>query len=468
MNKVDLLIKNGKVYTEAGFQDLDVAVSGEKIAFLAIPGAIQDAGKTIDATGKHVLPGMIDVHTHVRDPGLTHKEDYESCSRCAAASGFTVICGQANVNPVPNTVEKYRMQIDIAKKKSIVDFNPPASPLLYEEGWIPKLVKEGTAWFKIFERVAAYPYDTAAGTADTHRLFETFKEIAKTGLYCAIHPCDVNFVKAAEAIYKREGTAGLDSRGISLYGAGEQFTSGAYQLYFLAKRAGMKWYALHCNNADYIELVRGIKARGEWDVIASADCIWMGLPSIGPVKKVFDAKRNEWFEPWFMTHPIYYGLLHEGKYWDAFKDGTVDAIGTDHAPHLREEMENPDLLKAHGGLPALEWTGHLLLNEVNHGTISLETLIKVISENPAKKFLRCYPQKGVILPGSDADLTICDLGREWTITSDKVYTKTQLNPFHGKKIKGKVTHTILRGTVIMEEGEVIGKPGYGKFITPVK
>ncbi len=158
MNKVDLLVKNGKVYTEAGFQDLDVAATGEKIAFLAQPGTIPEAERTIDADGKYVLPGIIDVHTHIREPGFTHKEDYGTASRAAAAGGVTMICGQPNLDPAPNTVENYRMQIELGESKSLVDFSPPASPLLYEEGWIPKLSAEGAPWFKIFQKEFVYPY----------------------------------------------------------------------------------------------------------------------------------------------------------------------------------------------------------------------------------------------------------------------------------------------------------------------
>ena len=108
----------------------------------------------------------------------------------------------------------------------------------------------------------------------------------------------------------------------------------------------------------------------------------------------------------------------------------------------------------------------MMLNEVNKGSFTLEKFVEITSEN-ASKIFGFYPQKGTLQVGSDADIIIVDLEREWTITSEIVYTKCQLNPFHDWKIKGKVTHTILRGQVIMEEGEVMGKPGYGKFIRPI-
>lgn len=151
MAEVDLLIKNGKVYTEAGFRAVDVGVVGEKIAFLGDPGSSIRAEKTIDANGKYVLPGLIDWHTHLRESGFTHQEDFESGTRAAAAGGITMVFPQPNTDPVPNNVDAYRMQVELGKKKSLIDFHPIASPLGYREGWVAKLAEEGVAWFKIFQ-----------------------------------------------------------------------------------------------------------------------------------------------------------------------------------------------------------------------------------------------------------------------------------------------------------------------------
>ena len=124
-----------------------------------------------------------------------------------------------------------------------------------------------------------------------------------------------------------------------------------------------------------------------------------------------------------------------------------------------------DPLHTPAGFGMAEWYGHILLNEVNKGSFSLEKLVEITSVNGAKIF-GFYPRKGSNLPGTDADFTICDMNKEWTIDSDKIYMKTHLNAYHGRKLKGKVTHTIVRGNVIMENGDVIGKPGFGQFILP--
>ncbi len=456
MSKVDLLVKNGKVYTETGFQDFDVAVSGEKIAFLAMPGTIENEGKTIDAKGKYVLPGLIDVHPHFRDPGYTHKEDFETASKAAAAGGVTMVTPQPNLNPVPNTVENYRKVTEIGESKSVVDFNQIPSPLLYDKGWVPKLAAEGVAWFKIFQKVAGYPYDTGAGTLNTAHIFGAFKEIAKTGKYCSVHPFDKYFFDEAPEKCQKAGLP-LTRKNLSLFrNTEEEMTGAAYELYFLAKQAGMKWYAMHCGSPSFVNLIRLAKSEHKIDVVGGVEAMWR----MWARPKVYDVKRGEWFENAASPpSPEVWESL-----WTAINDGTIDCLGTDHAPHLREEIQVEDS-KAPAGiaLPAIEWWGHLLLNEVNKGTISLERLVEVTSVNAAKRLLGIYPRKGAILPGSDADLTICDLNKEWTIPA-KMYSRPQLNQHYGEKIKGKVTHTILRGKVIMEEGEVIAKPGYGKFV----
>jgi dihydroorotase (multifunctional complex type) len=456
MGTVDLLVKNGKVYTESGFQDLDVATIGEEIAFLSKPGAVNEAKTVIDAKGKYVLPGMIDFHCHMRDPGLTHKEDFETGTRAAAAGGVTMIFPQPNTDPVPNTVENYRLQLEQARKKALVDFNPIPSPLAYDEGWVPKLAAEGAAWFKIFQKVAHYPYSTPAGTVDTARIYGAFKEIARTGKYCSVHPFDHFFFNEAAEKVKKSGLPMTLMNFRHLTYTDEEMSGASYQLYYLAKKANMKWYAMHCWQPGYIDLVRWAKTEKKIPVVASVEV----MPVMEVTDRLYDPKKNDWIEIGHDSPP------DMEKLWEGINDGTIDFIGSDHAPQARQDYQPNDPLHSVMGNAIIEWYGHLMLNEVNNGNLSLEKLVEVTSVNGAKIF-GFYPRKGSTLPGTDADLTICDLNREWTIGSEKIYSKCQLNGYHGKKMKGKVTHTIVRGKIIMQEGEVVGQPGYGKFVVPL-
>ena len=463
MSKPDLLIRNGKVYTEDGFRLLDVGVIGEKIAFLSNPGAITDATQTIDAKGQHVLPGIIDWHVHLREPGLTYKEDFECGTKAAAAGGVTMVCTQPNTDPVPNTVENLRIQVEAGLRSAVVDFQVIASPLAHADGHVDKLAAAGTAWFKIFQKVDKYPYSTPAATCNTAEILAAFKACAKAGRYCSVHPWDKFFHDEAILKVKAQGLPVITENVRPLWYGNEEMTSAGYQLYYLAKKAKMKWYAMHAWQPDFIDLVRLAKKEGAIDVIASFEL----MPSMEPVERLYDPKTGKWSE---------YTLSHdaspdEAYMWAAVMDGTIDFIGTDHAPHGRQDYEAllgekpADYTPPSLGYPLLEWYGHLLLNWVNQGRLTLEKLVQVTSVNGAKAF-DLYPRKGSNLPGTDADFTICDLNCEWTVNSERVYTKSGLSSYHGRKLKGKVTHTVVRGKVVMANGEVLGEPGWGKFIIP--
>lgn len=452
---LDLLLRNGKVYTEDGFRDLDVGVVGERIALVGAPGAVVDAKKIIDATGKHVLPGIIDWHAHLREPGLTHKEDFQTGTAAAAAGGVTMVCTQVNTDPVPDTVEHYRLQVELAEQKSLVDFNPLACPLAYEGGWVPKLAEQGAGWFKFFQKVAAYPYSTPASTSDTVRILKAFQAVAETGKFVAVHPWDHFFWDEAVRIVESAGLPMTLKNWRHHTYTDAEMTGAAYQLYYLAKKAGVRWYALHAWHRGYIDLVRLAKGEGKIDVIASVEM----MPAIDAVDDIYDPGSGDWI-------PVGHDAAPDADYlWAAVRDGTIDLLGSDHAPHTRDEYHPDDPLHTPAGYGMLDWYGHLLLDYVNKGRLSLERLVEVTSVNGAKAF-GFYPRKGSNTPGTDADFTICDMDKEWTIDSKRIYAKCQLSPYHGRKLKGLVTHTVVRGTVVMQNGEVIGTPGFGKFIVP--
>ena len=465
MSALDLLIKNGKVYTEEGFLDLDVGVAGEKIAFLATSGTSAEGAKTIDARGLHVLPGIIDWHCHLREPGFTYKEDFEAGTRGAAAGGVTMVFTQPNTDPVPNTLDNYKVQVELGAKKAIVDFHPVASPLRHGDGEVDKLAEFGAAWYKIFQKVDKYPYSTPAATANTAEILAAFKAVARAGKYCAVHPWDKFFHDEAIRKVKSQGLPVITETVRPLWYSNEEMTSAGYQLYYLAKRAKMKWYAMHAWQPDFIDLVRLAKKEGAIPVVASFEF----MPTIDVVERLYDPAAGKWCE---------YNLSHdsppdEAYMWAAVNDGTIDFIGTDHAPHGRKDYDallgekDENYTPPSLGYALLEWYGHMLLNKVNTGRLTLEKLVEITSVNGAKIF-GFYPRKGSNLPGTDADFTICDLNKEWTVSSERVYTKSGLSGYHGRRLKGQVTCTVVRGRVVMEQGVVVGEPGWGRFITPEK
>ena len=216
----------------------------------------------------------------------------------------------------------------------------------------------------------------------------------------------------------------------------EEMTSAAYQLYYLAKKSRMKWYALHCTFPDYIELVRTIKATGDLDVIATAESLWQMSD------KVYDVKGEE-------SIHIGWPPINFNAVWRGINDGTIDCIGTDHAPHLIEEIMVDDPRKAHLGFPFLEWFGHIMLNEVAKGSFTLEKFIEISSEN-ASKIFGFYPKKGTIRVGSDADVIIVD--------TKKPHLTPMYNPYSHivYAVRGNdVTHSIINGRLLMEDRKLL-------------
>lgn len=159
---------------------------------------------------------------------------------------------------------------------------------------------------------------------------------------------------------------------------------------------------------------------------------------------------------------------HVEALWEGIHDGTVDLVGTDHAPHTREEKEIgwTDMWRSPGGEPQIQDYLRLFLTEVNRGRLTLDEVVRLTSYNPARRF-GVYPRKGVIQVGSDADLVIVDMTKEETIQNKTTYTKVGWTPYDGQKVKGAPIATIVRGKVVMENGNVIGKPGDGEFVPPI-
>ncbi|MCL5734944.1 MAG: dihydroorotase family protein [Actinobacteria bacterium] len=445
---VDLLIENGTIYTEGGWVQGDLLIAGERIAGITRSQVVK-AARTIDAAGKHVIPGVVDAHVHLRDPGYTHKEDYATGTMAAAAGGVTTVMDQPNTDPVPNTAERYLHHIGNAASKAYVDFNSMASPSVPDQ--IEAISEIGAACFKIFQKKTVYPYDTEASIPESDRILEAFRMVARTGKPCSVHPHNNHIHDSLIRQARSEGR--LDARRFGeITTNGTVYSSAVPELLYYQERTGVYYYALHCMFSDYIEMVRRAKSRGAGVI---ADCIYFAL--VPPQMDEFDILRNH----------LTVGLTREDREacWEAVLDGTIDFIDTDHAPHTRDEitmgLENPEKMAL--GIPGVEHFLSLLLTEVGKGRLPLGRLVELVSVNPAKKF-GLYPRKGSLQVGTDADVVILDLNRESTITGDRLYTRCGWTAYEGQQVRGMPTHTILRGKVIAEEGRVIGTQGYGRFV----
>ncbi len=455
---MDLVVKGGQVWTPGGMLRAEIAIDHGKIAVICSEAAVPAAAKVIDAQGHVVIPGLVDTHTHHREPGFTHKEDLTTATQAAAAGGVTLTVGMPNVNPPTNTLDRFKDVIEISKKKAIVDFNHNPSGTVPEE--IPRLADAGCLAFKIFmvkDTGRDYPHMPGIGLHNHGELFRCFEAVAKTGLPLMVHPHDQDLMDVIEQRYwlREDRSPQAYAKAYREFDGIIWDTAIATILRF-QKATGVKLHILHMSTPGGLEMVRRAKEEGRsvscevnpWALFLGS---WENVKRIGPYCLGFWVPEE-----------------HVEALWEGIHDGTVDLVGTDHAPHTREEKEIgwTDMWRSPGGEPQIQDYLRLFLTEVNRGRLTLDQVVRLTSYNPARRF-GVYPRKGVIQVGSDADLVIVDMTKEETIQNKTTYTKVGWTPYDGQKVKGVPIATIVRGKVVMENGNVIGKPGDGEFVPPI-
>jgi dihydroorotase (multifunctional complex type) len=437
-----LVVKGGEVLVDGEFVRADLVIEDGK--FGAITRSAPSSAQEVDARGKVVLPGVIDTHVHFREPGYTYKEDFLTGSRAAAAGGITMFMDMPNLDPPPDSVEHYQAQRKLAEPKAHVDYNHWAMPTRLDQ--ISKMAEIGALGFKFFMKSAHYPYDGPISISDHAQILETFREIAKTGRPCAVHPHNMMLWEYRVNKWTSEGKTKLMDWNDVTYGDHDVVeTTAITTIALLAEAVGCRLRILHIQGEPQVRCTRMLKAAG-YGFVAEANP-W-GVFPVDPI-----AMRGE---------------ADQRANWEALNDGTIDLIGSDHMPHSwaeHQQVRESSLQSVVAGCPFAEHWFALYLTEVNKGRLPLAQLSKLSSENVAR-FLGIYPQKGAIRVGSDADLTIVDMKKEAALgESYPVFSKSGFTPFLGRKVKGMPVYTIVRGEVVTDHLKIVGKPGYGKFIT---
>lgn len=457
MSAFDVVIRGGTVVSPEGRVAADVAITGERIAALVAPGTGLEAARTIDATGRHLLPGAIDVHSHHREPGFTHKEDIVSATSACAAGGVTTSFAMPNVQPPPNTPERLEAMFELYRAKAIVDWNVNPAGTVPES--IPEMATMGVAAFKVFMVVDTgrdYPHMPGIGEHDHGKLLGIFETIAPTGVPLMVHPHDQELMDHIEHGYWARGERDFRAyaKAYSAYD-GIIWDTAAALLLRLQMATGTQLHLLHTQTKGVVDQLRHAKDRGQ-QVSAEMNpwAVFLG---------------NEWanIERWGSYALSYYVPEHNTEpLWQALRDGTIDLVSTDHAPHTREEKEPgwTDGWKAHTGTPSTQFYVPMFLDAASAGRISLERVVGATATEPARVFgLR---HKGRIEVGFDADIAIVDLDREWTITDDIVLSRIDWTPYAGRAVRGAIDRTLVRGAVVFEDGQVTGSQGWGRQARP--
>ena len=420
------LIKNGYLIDPASDREgkYDLLIEDDRIKLVDehIPenGLTDDEITIIDASGKYIMPGFIDLHVHLREPGYEYKETIKTGSMAAAAGGFTTICPMPNTNPPIDSPERIMLIMDKAKEDSLVNILPVACITLGQEGKI-------LADIRAMAEAGAIAISEDGKSVMDSSLYETaMREAAQAGILVLAH-CEDKALVAKGVINSGKKADDLGLMGIS--NAVEDVITARDII--LSKETGARLHLCHVSTADSTSMIKLAKSQG--------------LSVTGEVTPHHFTLSDEDIpgdDGNYKMNPPLRNLKDVDALKKAIKDNVIDAIATDHAPHSKEEKFT-SFIKASFGIVGLETAFALTMMElVKPGVITLRQMVEKLSVNPAR--ILNIP-KGCIGEGWIADLVIADLESVYSIDSSQFYSKAKHSPFDGRKVIGRITHTFVSG-----------------------
>ena len=422
---MSILFKNGTVvdYANKLEKKLDILVEGDKIAKIA-ENISEEADKVIDCSGYIIMPGMIDVHCHLREPGGEHKGTIETESRSAVAGGFTTICPMPNTNPTPDSAIVLEQILNRAKEVNLCNILPFSSVTKGEKG--QELVD-----FKSQLEAGAIAFsDDGMPIENAAMIREAMIEANKIGSFIAEH-CEEKSV-AAGAINAGPIADKLGVKGV--YPEAEEIM--AARDVVLAETNNLRTHICHISTKTTVDTIRSAKNRG-----VKVTCETCPHYYSFTVKEVLESGVNAKMNPPLREEKDRLAII------EGIKDGTIDCIITDHAPHAEEEKAK-GLASAPNGIIGFETAlSATVTNLVVPGHISYQDMVRVMSYNPAKLL---GIDRGEIAEGKIADLTIFDPNKEYVYLKEDIVSKSKNTPWINKKLKGQVRYTIVSGRIVYE------------------
>ena len=428
-----ILIKNAQIVNEGKIIQRDILIENDLISKIQ-PHISEDADQIIDASGKYLLPGVIDDQVHFREPGLTHKGDIESESRSAIAGGTTSFIEQPNTVPNAVTQELLADKYELARQKSFANYgfmmggtndnleevlktnprNVPGIKLFLGSSTGNMLVDNPETLENIFNNtkmlIAVHCEDEATIRANTQKYFDEYGEDIPVKFH--------HLIRSEEACYKSS------SKAIEL-----------------AKKTGARLHVFHLSTAIETGLFRNDIPLKDKKITAEV-CVH----HLTFTNEDYDTKGGliKW-NPAVKTQKDKDGL------WEALLDNRIDVIATDHAPHTWEEKQNV-YTKCPSGAPLVQHSLVVMLENYKNGKISLERIVEKMAHNPAILFR--IEKRGFIREGYKADLVLVDLNQNWTVKKENILYKCGWSPLEGTEFHSKVTHTFVNGKLVYENGKI--------------
>lgn len=446
--KADFYLRNGKVITELGSFHGGIAVGEGRIRQIVEGDPDIDALEELNVEGRIVLPGIIDAHTHFSEPGREF-EGYLTGSRAAAAGGVTTVLDMP-LNDLPPTADAATLtnKQALARGKSVVDYGMWGGLINNNLDKLDELDAGGVIAFKAFMRsVADFP------RVDDDLLYAGLQKMKKFGNVLGVHAENEHVTAYLRDKFRAEGRIGRrdwnDAR------PPEQELEAIKRAIFWAKATGGRLHICHISLAEAVAAVKdaahdGVKVTGE-------TCSHYLF---------FDLEDHVKVGPMLRSAPPLRSRDELERLWACVLHGDIDAIASDHSPFPPERYEKgtESIWEGGGGVMGLQSLLPAVLTEgVHKRGMPWELVARLMSANPARIF-GIYPQKGAILPGSDADFTVVAPGRSWTLAASDLQYRFKQSPYVGRKFMGAVTETIVRGKIVFRDGQIVAEAGHGRLV----
>jgi len=441
---VDLVLSNARIYTRRGIVEAGLAIDDGRIFRIAKETNLPHASTKLDLQRCIVLPGLIDMHVHLRDQQLSYKEDFFTGTSAAAAGGVTLTVDMPNNKPVTMSSKCLRERMKLAEKRIIVNV-AFYSAFPDNLGEIPSIVEEGAVGFKLFlsQRIGGLDIE------DNDVLLRAFNKVGEMNNPVAVHAEDKEILENIKSKMKQAGRNDMNAH-LEVHPPNAEVKA-IQRIIQLVKKSKVRVHFCHVSSAAGLNAFLTAKKMG-----LSVTC------EVTPHHLFLSHEQLKRCRTIAFIHPPLRTNKDIKALWNALTRGLIDTIASDHAPHTIEEKEAKSIWDVKPGIPGLETTLPLLLTQVNEGKLALSDLVKMTSEKPAE--ILNLKDRGSLDEGYLADLVVVDIHRKHKIDSSRFLSKAKYSPFDGWKVRGKPIKTFVNGQLVMDEGEIVAKPGTGQIV----
>ena len=441
---VDLVLTNAKAYLKKEIVECSIAIENGEILKIGKEANMPNADERINLGNLLVLPGLIDCHVHLRDEGKAYKEDFYSGTAAAAAGGVTTVLDMPNNEPVTMSAMALRNRMQIAERKALVNVG------FYSEfprnlGECVEIVAQGAVAFKLFmaNQVGGVNVD------DNASLEQAFKKAGEADVPVAVHAEDKAMISAKEQELKSAKRE--DARAFLKAHSEEAELKAIERVLKLTAHTEARVHFCHVTIKDGLERIEEAKKAGR-----KVTC------ETTPHHLLLSSSDFERCGAMLAVMPPLRDKDNIEALWNGISAGTVDVLGSDHAPHTLEEKSASSIWDVKVGVPGLETTFPLLLTMVRKNRLSLDRLVGLLAEKPVETFK--LTGRGRLEQGCRADVVVVDFNRKFKINAAKFHSKAKYSPFDGWEVQGKPVKTFANGQLIMNEGEIVAKAGSGEIL----